>query len=151
MFRSITNPKFDKDCLHVGVSGIDHPAIELGFGHLKYGQKSVLHHTANLTHSYAVAARIELGDTAMYALEGSLWGGGPIGMGITAAYYTDLNNSTFYLRPEIGLGDFPIGPMWLRWGLGYSIRFTLHDVATINQPSLNVRVTMPLDTTVSIE
>lgn len=146
MFRSITNPKFDKTCLHAGFSGIDHPAIELGVGKLKYGQKSVLHHTADITHSYAIAARVELGDTMMYALEGSLWGGGSIGIGISAAYYTNFTNSSFYVRPEIGLGDFSIGPLWLRCALGYSIRFTPHDVAEMNQPSLNVRVAIPFDT-----
>ena len=93
---------------------------------------------------------IELGDTAMYALEGSLWGGGVIGMGINAAYYTNFTTSSFYLRPELGMGDFAIGPIWLRWGLGYNIRFTHRAVAEMNQPCLSVRVTMPFDT-VAIE
>ncbi len=150
MFRSINNPKFDKTCFHASFSGIDHPAIELGVGNLTYGQKSVLHRTAGITRSYAVAARVELGDTAMYALEGSLWGGGVIGMGINAAYYTNFTTSSFYLRPELGMGDFAIGPIWLRWGLGYNIRFTHRAVAEMNQPCLSVRVTMPFDT-VAIE
>lgn len=146
MFRSINNPKFDKTSLHAGFSGIDHPAIELGIGKLTYGQQSVLHQTANITRSYAVAARAEFGDTLMYAIEGSLWGGGSIGLGINAAYYTNFTTSSFYLRPEIGMGDFPIGSIWVRWGLGYNIRFTPHDVAEMNQPSFNVRVTIPADT-----
>lgn len=150
MFSSINNPKFDKTCLHAGFSGIDHPAIEVGVGNLKYGQKSVLHHTASITRSYAIAARVELGDTAMYAIEGSLWGGGAIGMGLSAAYYTNFTASSFYLRPEFGMGDFSIGPIWLRWGVGYNIRCTHRAVAEMNQPFLNVRVTVPLDT-VAIE
>ena len=55
-----------------------------------------------------------------------------IGIGLNATYYTDFATGSFHLRPEIGVGDLPMGPTWIRGTVGYSIPIT-----NIKYPGVN--------------
>lgn len=145
MFTPVNRVEFDKVSAHASYYGFDHSAIEIGLGNFTYGWFNS-HLDWQVTRSYALAGRIELGDTTMYALEASFWGAGLIGMGINAGYYTNLSSNSFYFRPEVGFGDIPIGFVFIHGAIGWNIQLFNHNAPELNNPNFQIRLTVPLDT-----
>lgn len=148
MFTHIHKIKTQGIAAHAGLHGVNHSAIEIGVGSFTYGYYDLPHMGWWASRSYALTSRIELGDTTMYAFEASLWGEGLFGMGINAGYYTNFSaNSCFYIRPEIGTGEIPIGFLYIHGAIGWNIRLLNHNAPEFNSPNLRVRLTIPFDTT----
>jgi len=145
MVTKIHRVDLEKPSIHVSYHGVNHSAIEFGVGYFIHGLFSLPHAGDwKASRSYAIAARVELGDTTMYAVEASIWGSGIIGTGLSVGYYGNSSTNSFYIRPEVGLGEIPLGFAYIRPTIGWNIRFLNNGAPALNSPDLQMRVTIPL-------
>jgi len=105
---------------------------ELGVAINQYGR--VGHHPA--AWAYFVSNEMRIGNKVLIGPKAGAWiGGGVAGMalGINAVYYTDFEQSSLRLRPEIGIG-------FDRWKVvyGYNIPLSNRDFDAINRSNVSL-------------
>ncbi len=105
---------------------------ELGLALNQYGR--VGHHPA--AWAYFVSNEIKIDDNILLGPKIGVWAGGGVGgmaMGLNLIYYTDFDQSSLRIRPEIGMG-------FGRWKVvyGYNIPLTNKILEGVNNSNIAV-------------
>lgn len=109
-----------------GYHGFDEHYVEVGGAYHIIGSATMAHLPGPVVATYSVTAKLKLTDTFVPGIEASIWKSGfGSGVGISATYYTDFSQSSFHVRPEVGIGDVFLGPVSIRFIAGYSIPLTI--------------------------
>jgi hypothetical protein len=106
--------------------------VELGLAINQYGQ--VGHHPA--AWAYFVSNEIKIDNKILIGPKIGVWAGGGVSgmaMGLNVIYYSNFDNSSLRIRPEIGMG-------FGRWKVvyGYNIPLTNRDFEGVNKSNIGI-------------
>jgi hypothetical protein len=92
-----------------------------------------------LANGYYFSAEVRPGDNFIVAPKAGVWTSCIVAVGANAMYYTNFNEGSLCLRPEIGLNILNFRLMW-----GYNIPLTNKDMKGVNGSNLSVSLSWRL-------